>query len=409
MSKQQNTLLFIILFIATIFCGVISTLMSVYLNDAVKDLLQAIPQNKVYEINATINAIFVLGCSAGGIFGGFISDKIGRKNSIVLAIGCLGGFALLTAFIQSWQALVACRFFSGVGVGAILVISFTYLNEVMSPKTSAIYSGILSTAFPIGVFSAGTINYFVTHWQQSFLIGSIPLAMAVISFFILRESKVWLLHRNKNNFFFQKELFGKLNKIKLWKGSIIFGTMLIGLWAIFLWLPSWVQSINTNVNKDTGTSMMLLGAGGLIGGFCSGWLLNYLGSKKSLLLCFLVCSIFSFVLFFTNHKVSSILFLEVGVLAFFFGASQGILSAYIPQLFAANIKASATGFCFNVGRVLTAIAVLFVGLLVNTFGGYGNTLLIFSTIFLVGLLVVYFSKEETNKLHSVTEASQIKK
>jgi MFS family permease len=396
MSKQQNIIIFIILFITTIFCGIISTLMGVYLPLAVKDLLAITNKNEITEITATINAVFIFGASFGGFLGGLVSDKIGRKKSTTIAIACLGLSTLVTAFVHTWYGVMSCRFFSGVGVGAILVISFTYLNETWPAKTSRIYSGILSIAFPIGIFSAGTINYFVSNWQQGFLIGIFPLAIAIISFFILTESDAWLQNKIQKTALADEVLFTQKHKANLIKGAFIFGTMLIGLWAIFLWLPSWIQSMsnNTNVNKDTGTSMMLLGAGGLIGGFYSGWLMNFLGTKKSLLLCFFVCSIFSFILFFTNSTVSNILFIEIGLLAFFFGASQGILSAYIPQLFPTNIKASAIGFCFNAGRLLTAFAVLFVGLLVNTFGGYGNTLLIFSNIFLIGLVIVYFSKYE---------------
>jgi hypothetical protein len=39
-----------------------------------------------------------------------------------------------------------------------------------------------------------------------------------------------------------------------------------------------------------------------------------------------------------------------------------------------------------VGRLFTATAVFFVGALVTLLGGYGNTLFIFSFIFLIGLL-----------------------
>jgi hypothetical protein len=73
-------------------------------------------------------------------------------------------------------------------------------------------------------------------------------------------------------------------------------------------------------------------------------------------------------------------------MAVFFGISQGALSVYIPELFPAAVGAAATGFCFNVGRLFTATAVFFVGALVSWLGGYGNTLFIFSFIFLIGLL-----------------------
>jgi MFS family permease len=173
--------------------------------------------------------------------------------------------------------------------------------------------------------------------------------------------------------------------------------MLIGLWAIFLWLPSWVQSLanGADAQKERGMSMMLLGIGGLSGGFLSGWFANAVGLRKAMLSCFMVCSIMSFILFKTNTSLNNLIFIEIGVLALFFGGSQGILSAYIPQLFPAALRSTATGFCFNAGRVFTAVAVLFVGMLVNILGGFGNALFIFSLIFFVGLIaVLFFTKEK---------------
>lgn len=169
--------------------------------------------------------------------------------------------------------------------------------------------------------------------------------------------------------------------------------MLIGLWAIFSWLPTWIQSLITtgDAQKERGLSMMMLGMGGLTGGFLSGWLINAIGVKKSMLLCFSVCAVMSLILFKTNAVFSSIIYVEIIILALFFGASQGVLSVYIPDLFPVDIRGTATGFCFNTGRVLTAIAVLFVGVLVTELGGYGNSLFIFSLVFLAGLVVTFFA------------------
>jgi hypothetical protein len=71
------------------------------------------------------------------------------------------------------------------------------------------------------------------------------------------------------------------------------------------------------------------------------------------------------------------------------------LSAYIPELFPTAVSAAATGFCFNVGRLFTAIAVFFVGALVSLLGGYSHTLFIFSFIFLIGWVVTWATGRTT--------------
>lgn len=396
-------LLFAICFFGTVFAGTISTLMSVYLPVAVKDLLGDKDPGELNNISAYINAIFILGGSFGGFILGAVSDKAGRKMGVILSIACYSLFTICTGYMPNWWAVVICRFFSGFGLGGVLVTSTTLMIEEWPQKTRAIFIGILSIAIPVGIFSAGVIDYFVSSWRQGFLVGIIPLGIAILSIWLLQESKKWQYNKNeiltkeKN----KENIFSPIHRKDLVIGAAIFGSMLIGLWAIFSWLPTWIQSLITtgDAQKERGLSMMMLGMGGLTGGFLSGWLTNAIGLRRSMLLCFSVCAIVSLVLFKTNAVFSFIIYAEILILALFFGASQGVLSVYIPHLFPVDIRGTATGFCFNIGRVFTAIAVLFVGVLVTQLGGYSNSLFIFSLIFLVGLVITFFTKEKAdNKL-----------
>jgi len=388
-------LLFAICFLGTAFAGTISTLMSVYLPVAVKDLLGNKNESELNNISAYINAVFILGGSFGGFIAGVISDKAGRKTGVIFSIACYGVFTILTGYMPNWWGVVICRFFSGFGLGGVLVTTTTIMMEEWPKKSRAIFMGFLSISIPVGIFSAGVIDYFVSSWRQGFLVGIFPVAIAVFSIWLLKESKKWKF--NKEEIIplttKQESVFAASHRTNLVLGSIIFGSMLIGLWAIFSWLPTWIQSLITtgDAQKERGLSMMMLGMGGLTGGFLSGWLTNAIGAKKSMLLCFSVCAAVSLVLFKTNASFSPIIYAEIIVLALFFGASQGVLSVYIPDLFPVDIRGTATGFCFNTGRVLTAIAVLFVGVLVTELGGYSNSLFIFSWVFLAGLVVTFFA------------------
>ena len=391
-------LLFTVCFLGTAFAGTISTLMSVYLPVAVKDLLGHKSSDELNNISAYINAIFILGGAFGGFICGIISDKAGRKAGVIVSIGCYALFTILTGYMPNWWGVVICRFFSGFGLGGVLVTTVTIMMEEWPQKTRAIFIGILSISIPVGIFSAGVIDYFVSSWRQGFLVGIIPLGIAILAVFFLRESAIWKYNRHEIALqtTAKETLFAVSHRKDLIIGSLIFGTMLIGLWAIFSWIPTWIQSLITtgDAQKERGLSMMMLGMGGLVGGFLSGWLTNAIGLKRSMLLCFAVCTVLSFLLFKTNSSFSAVIYVEIVILALFFGASQGVLSVYIPSLFPVDIRGTATGFCFNIGRIFTAIAVLFVGVLVTDLGGYGNSLFVFSSVFVVGLGVTFFSKNK---------------
>ena len=393
---------FAVCFISSAFGGIVSTLMSVYLPVVIKDVQLSSDPGEHARISAYINAVFIFGWAIGGFAWGVISDRIGRKKALLLAIGSYAVFTILTGMLPNWWSIVLCRVLSGFGVGGVLVIGFTFISEVWPTKSKAVFMGILSIAFPVGIFSAGLINYMVSSWRQAFLSGFVPLILAIAGVWIIKESASWKKgkqHILQNNNPAESFLSPEFRK-DLLIGSITFGSMLIGLWAIFSWLPTWVQSLiaDSDGQKERGITMMLLGMGGLTGGFLSGWFLNAVGTRKAMLMCFAVCSVLSFVLFKTNTVFTPLVYIETGVLAFFFGISQGVLSYYIPQLFPTGIRATATGFCFNIGRLFTGTAVLFVGILVTVLGGYGNAIYLFSLVFIVGLLVVLLIRKMEHKL-----------
>ncbi|PWU23914.1 MFS transporter [Candidatus Cerribacteria bacterium 'Amazon FNV 2010 28 9'] len=399
--RTYHWTLFAICFFGTAFAGVISTLMSVYLPVAVADLLGTKNETELNNISAYINSVFIFGGAFGGFISGVLTDKAGRKAAVIFSIACYGLFTILTGFMPNWWAVVICRFFSGFGLGAILVTAPTIMLEEWPEKTRAIFIGILSIGIPVGIFSAGVINYFVSSWREGFLVGIIPLSISIISLFLVKESPKWKydqqqVARNKKK---NEKIFSADHQYDLVKGSIIFGAMLIGLWAIFSWIPTWLQTLITTGDgqKERGLSMMMLGMGGLMGGFLSGWVMNAIGARRAMLLCFSVCTALSFVLFKTNSSFSPLIYVEIAIMSFFFGISQGVLSVYIPNLFPVNIRGTATGFCFNIGRVITATAVLFVGVLVTALGGYGNSLFIFSLVFVIGLIATILSKDSTEK------------
>ena len=401
-SAKNLTAVFIFCFICTLLAGVSSMLMSVYLPDVIKDLLGNVSSERMNNVSALINSVFIFGWMFGGIAWGIICDKIGRAKSVILSVVCYGIFTALTAISASWLLMCVCRFFTGFGIGGLLVTATVLIEELWSDKKKAIVQGIVSLAMPVGFFAAGAINNFSKEWRFGFWIGVLPILFSLMAIFIIPESEKWKANKLSLN---QKEkinnqLFASAHRKNLLTGSIIFGAMLIGLWAIFSWAPTWVQSISTasDVQQQRGSTMMVLAGGGIIGSFFSGWIVNAIGLRKTMMMCFAVCSIMSFIVFKLNNDVTITTFAEMAVLVFFFGISQGALAVYIPELFPVNVRASATGFCFNIGRLFTATVVFFIGALVTMLGGYGNSVFVFSFIFIVGFIATLITKEPATKV-----------
>lgn len=248
--------MFVICFLGNIMGGTTSTLMSVYLPDLSKDLSETIDAE---QVGAYITALYFIGWAVGGLVWGFLGDLIGRVRALAFSVAMFGLFTLLIGFTASWELIVIFRFLSGFGVGGMLVINTTLLSEAWPEKTRAIFIGILSIGFPVGIFSSGAVNYFVSGWQEGFMVGLIPLVIGMASFFVLEESRSWKGARTHNPV---AENLGD-HRIVIINGCIVFGAMLIGLWAVFSWIPTWVQSLlgGGDGQRERSVTMMLFGIG----------------------------------------------------------------------------------------------------------------------------------------------------
>ncbi|MDP4148272.1 MAG: MFS transporter [Bacteroidota bacterium] len=393
---RNKRFLFCICFFSSMLGGTVSTLMAVYLPAALKDLFLHSGTISSDDIGASISAIFIFGWMAGGIVWGILCDTIGRRRSFIYATAGYGLFTLLTAIAPSWQFVLISRLLSGFGIGGVLVITTMLVSESYREGRRAVLLGILSISIPLGIFSAGLINYLVHNWRLAFAVGVIPMILAALAARYLREQgreevRESAGHRAAVDL---PGLFSGPNGKNILIGSLIFGAALIGLWAAFSWLPSWIQSLipGADGQKERGIAMMLMGTGGLAGGFVSGWIVNAINVKRTLLACFGICFVLSFLLFKVSDRLTPAVFLQIGIISIFFGVSQGALSVYIPDLFPSSVSATGTGFCFNLGRLFTAIAVFFVGSLVDLLGGYGNAIFCFSFVFLIGLFLTLFTK-----------------
>jgi predicted MFS family arabinose efflux permease len=395
--QKYKRALFLICFFSSLFGGTVSTLMSVYLPDAIRDLLHNTSTQSTDNISATINSIFIFGWTAGGIIWGIFCDTLGRKKSFIYATLCYGLFTILTGMSPSWFLVVLCRFLSGFGIGGVLVITTMLVSEGYQEKKREVLLGILSISIPVGIFSAGLLTYFVSQWRYAFIVGAIPVILSGMATLFFTESEKWINAKKKENEAMRNlnQLFSAQNSKNLIMGSLVFGAALIGLWATFSWLPFWIQNLisGTSGQKERGLAMMTMGGGGLLGGFISGWVVHALGLKRTLLICFGASFILAFILFRLTTTLSLGTYFQIAFITIFFGMSQGALSMYIPELFPVSLSATATGVCFNLGRIITAVAVFFIGSLVEMLGGYGNAIFYFDFVFLVGFFITLFNKQ----------------
>lgn len=399
MSQPASPRLILVLCIlAYISGGAISMVLSVYLPAIITDLMGGNNPRIMSQTGPWLNAAYLAGMTVGGLMLGFISDQWGRVRVLCLSLLFCGISTLGATLATDWIWLAWLRVCSGVGVSGILIACAVLVAESWPLKSRAIAQGILGVAFPVGIVLSGSLNVWIDQWRIAFNLGWAPLVLAPLLFLLIPETASGKREGQSGNSL--KKLFQSQNKQKLWRGAAIYGADLVGLWAIFSWMPTWVDSLldgSEMAGAMRGITMMILGMGGMIGTGLSGLLVNTLGLRKTLLSNFAGTLALCSFIFLSNQAFSYALLAQTVLLSLFFGISQGALTVFVTELFPKEIRASGTGFCFNIGRFFTTSAVFFVGSLVEVLGGYSNAMLLFSGAFLVAGLILYRSPELTHE------------
>ena len=161
----------------------------------------------------------LLGMVLGGAFGGVLSDRIGRKKTLILAVMFYGFFTLPQAFANDLGFFAAFRLIAGFGVGSCIPVVTTVFSESIPSKQRGIFvtcgmafmivgwvlagltaNPICNAATPLlGDFTnqvtyvtaeGGTATMYA-NWRLCYLIGGIPLIYGLILIFAMNETPHW--------------------------------------------------------------------------------------------------------------------------------------------------------------------------------------------------------------------------
>lgn len=387
-----HLLVFVGCWLGGIFDGMDSTLMSVVLPSAVGELAGS-SRAVIGQVGSIISGVFLLGWMVGGVLFGLVGDRLGRVRSMVLSILLYALFTGLSGFAHSWEMLALCRFLTGLGIGGELVSISTFLSEVWPERSRAVAVGVLITSYQAGVFLAGSISFFFHDWRTVFFVGALPALLVIFLRLTLKESDRWQEDRKKHVAASEPMRWNEHRK-NLLVGSLAFGGLLVGYWASLAWIPTWIQSlVATAGGNERSIATMYQGVGAILGCMAAGFMCDALGRRATLMTSFVGSFGASALLFLTNPGFSSLIYWEDALLGFFIGLAQAAMYIYLPELFPTRVRATGTGFCLNAGRLATAIAVFFVGVLVAWLGGYGQAALAFSAAYMVAFVAALMGTE----------------
>jgi MFS family permease len=247
----------------------------------------------------------------------------------------------------------------------------------------------------MGFIGAGLIMQISDDWHVAYRIASSSMLLALAVVMIVRESDMWSAAAASAPSDNRTVLWHPAYRHDLIVAVVLFGSMLLGIWAVLGWMPTYVAKISLPEHSQNNRSLMniMFGAGNVFGGFFSGVLSNRIGRRKAAAIGYVGCIVATVLTLQTGLGPSPLLFAGTFAICVFIGLNQGILSGYIPELFPTVVRGAATGFGMNLGRILTAVGIFFLGVMVVQLGGYHNAISMFALAYVVGLITLITARE----------------
>ena len=160
----------------------------------------------------------LIGSIIGVLFAGILSDKFGRKSTMILSAILFSTSAIGCAVSTDFNQLVIYRIIGGVGIGVVSIISPLYISEVAVAQYRGRLVSLYQLAVTIGFLGAYLVNYqllgysmsnpdvstgwwnlvFVSEvWRGMLGMETLPAIMFFIIIFFIPESPRWLILKGR--------------------------------------------------------------------------------------------------------------------------------------------------------------------------------------------------------------------
>ncbi|MFH4968037.1 sugar porter family MFS transporter [Gaetbulibacter sp. M240] len=165
--------------------------------------LQALWQSSDMFHGTVVIGMALWGTVVGAIFGGFPTNKLGRKKTLIL-IGVLYTISAIgSALVNDPYSFAIFRFLGGLGVGASTIAAPAYISEIAPSGDRGKLVGLYQFNIVFGILIAFFSNYLLNgigdnDWRWMVGVEAFPAAIYTVLAFSIPKSPRWLLTKYRN-------------------------------------------------------------------------------------------------------------------------------------------------------------------------------------------------------------------
>jgi MFS family permease len=315
-----------------------------------------------------ISSVTLISSALGGWIAGAASDRLGRVRTLQLTILWFAGFTCLCAFAQTFPQLLVLKALQGFGFGGEWAAGAVLMAETIRSESRGKAMGAVQSAWAIG-WGGSVILYTVmfswlpadTAWRAMFVVGLLP---ALLVLWLRRSLKEPVRPSSA-----PAVPSGWSQVVQVFRPDVLRVTLLGallgtgahgGYYAIMTWLPTFLSKERHLSVLNTGGYLAVVIVAFWCGCIASSYLLDRIGRRRNIAL-FALCCIVT-VLAYVMLPLTNTEMLVLGFpLGFFAAGIPASLGALFNELYPADIRGTGVGFCYNFGRIASALFPALVG------------------------------------------------
>jgi MFS family permease len=300
-------------------------------------------------------------------------------------------FTAACGFAQNVTQLAVFRVFLGLGMGGEWASGAALVSETWSAEHRGKALGFMQSSWAVGYAAAAIVTAIVMPlwgWRGVFFVGVLPALFTIWVRRKVKEPAIWEERRAQHTG--PRGLgFDRMFSPSMWRVTTAVTLMnactMFAWWGFNLWLPGYLSLPVTQggigLSTTTMSSFVVAMQIGMWFGYVTfGYASDWIGRRRAYVTYVLTAAVLIAV-YVSIREPIALLLLGPFVAFFATGYFTGF-GAVTAELYPTEIRATAQGFTYNIGRVASAAAPFAVGTLAQT-RGFSAALSICSVAFVL--------------------------
>lgn len=336
----------------------------------------------------------------GALIFGRMAEKVGRKPVLIINIIIFSILEAASAFAPTLFIFIAIRCIYGIAMGGIWGVASSLALETAPKESRGFVSGLFQAGYPAGYLIAAIVYgllFSLIGWEKLFIIGSLPILLAVFIWFKVEESPVWLTSKNEH-----KTNAPLLPIVKKHWKLCLYAILLMTCFNFFSHgtqdvYPTFLEKQHHFEPHVVSIIAICYSIASIIGGIFFGSLSAKIGRRKAII----IAALLSLPAIPLWAFASGSIMLGIGAffMQFMVQGAWGVVPVYLNELMPENTRAVLPGFIYQLGNLLASVNLTLQVYIANQTGGnYGIALAVVAGSAAIAItLFMFFSSDRLIK------------